>query len=139
LMAMTSQLNQTPGVVAAGAVSSLPLSGQFESGGIRIVGLPTPPMGQGPSAQYNVVAGNYFTAAGITVLAGRAFDASDDAPGRHGIVVNREFAKTHFGSPANAVGREVIPLFGFWNPPPATTIVGVVENVKQSALDDPAK
>src|SRR5262249_12736792 len=128
-MTMAAQLSSAPGVVAVGAVSSLPLSGAFESGQLRIVGEPTPPPGHGPGAQYNIVAGNYFAAAGITVLAGRAFDASDDAPGRRGIIVNREFATKHFGSPANAVGREVVARFEFTNPAPPRPIVGVVDNV----------
>jgi hypothetical protein len=51
-------------------VSGLPLSGAFESGGIRLPGIAYEP-GQGPTAQYNVVAGEYFKAAGIRVLAGR--------------------------------------------------------------------
>jgi putative ABC transport system permease protein len=140
LNVMTSRLSATPGVVAAGAVSSLPLSGAFESGGIRIVGEPTPPNGQGPSAQYNVVAGDYFTAVRIPVLAGRVFDASDDAPGRQGVVINRELALKHFGSPQNAVGREIISMFDFsTGPRTPRTILGVVENVKQSALDDDPK
>jgi predicted permease len=135
---IAAQLSTSPGVVAAGAVSSLPLSGAFESGGTRIVGRPTPAPGQAPSAQYNVVAGNYFAAAGINVLAGRAFDTGDDEPGRRGIIVNQEFARVHFGSVADAVGRDVVATFEFRNNAAPRTIVGVVENVKQTALDDPA-
>ena len=135
LNAIAAQLNASPGVVAAGAVSSLPLSGAFESGGIRIVGEPIPPPGQGPRAQYNIVAGNYFAAAGIQVLAGRPFDASDDEVGRRSIIVNQAFAKKHFGSVASAVNRELRATFEFTNNPTPRTIVGVVDDVKQTGLD----
>ena len=75
------RLNATPGVVAAGAISSLPLTGGVEYGGVLIAGEPTPQPGEMPTAQYNVVTGRYFDAMGIAVLQGRAFDSRDDAPG----------------------------------------------------------
>lgn len=132
---ITSRLGSSPGVAAAGAVSSLPLSGSFESGGVRIPGKTYQP-GQGPSAQYNVVAGNYFSAAGIRLFAGRTFDASDDAPGRASIVVNRELARRQFGSEAGAIGRELNATFEFTRNRPPRTIVGVVDDVKQTSLDE---
>lgn len=133
---IAKRLGEAPNVVAAGAVSSLPLSGALEGGGIRIVGQPDPPPGQGPHGQYNITAGDYFGAAGIPVLAGRSFDASDDATGHRSIVVNREFARRYFGSEAEAVGREVRATFEFTNNARPRTIVGVVDDVKQTALDE---
>lgn len=133
---IAKRLGDAPNVVAAGAVSSLPLSGALESGSVRIVGQPEPPPGQLPHGQYNVVAGDYFRAAGIPVLAGRPFNTSDDDPRHRSIVVNREFARRYFGSPAGAVGRDVRVTFEFTNNPAPRTIVGVVENVKQTALDE---
>jgi putative ABC transport system permease protein len=118
-------------------VSGLPLSGAFESGGIRLPGVAYEP-GQGPSAQYNVVAGNYFDAAGIRLIAGRAFDASDDIADRATIVVNRELARQLFGSESAAIGRQVIATFEFTRNRPPRTIVGVVDVVKQVSADEPA-
>ena len=131
---MTARLDATPGVVAAGAVSSLPLTGAFESGGFRIPGHQYD-VGQNPSAQYNVISGRYFAAAGIRVVVGRTFDASDDEPGRASMMVNREFARKYFGSPETAVGREVQTLFDFAQYR-QRTVIGVVEDVKQTALDE---
>jgi putative ABC transport system permease protein len=136
LNAVTARIGASPLVEAAGAVSSLPLSGSFEAGGIRIPGQQYQP-GQGPSAQYSVVAGRYFEAAGIPVLAGRSFDSSDDDSSRATIVVNREMARRLFGSETNAVGRELLAMFSFNRDRPRL-IVGVVENVKQGTLDEPA-
>jgi predicted permease len=138
LNAIAAQLGSAPNVIAVGAVSSLPLAGAFESGGVRIVGRPEPPPGEGPHAQYNVVAGNYFAAAGIAVLAGRAFDSSDDQPGRRSIIVNNTFAREHFGSAAEAVAHDVRATFEFTSNPSPRTIVGVVDDVKQTALDEEA-
>ena len=135
---IATRLAGAPNVVAAGAVSSLPLSGAIEAGSLRIVGEPEPLPGQLPHGPYNVVAGSYFAAAGIPVLAGRPFDMTDTATGQPSIVVSREFARRYFGSPAGAVGREVRVTFEFTRNPPPRTIVGVVENVKQMALDEEA-
>ena len=131
---ITARLNATPGVVAAGAVSSLPLSGALEGGGTWIPGRQYDP-GQGPVSQYNIVSGRYFDAAGIRVVSGRTFDASDDEPGRMTIVVNDAFARKHFGSTQSAVGRDVQAMFEFTRRGPRA-IIGVVENVKQTALDE---
>jgi putative ABC transport system permease protein len=138
LNAIAAQLGSAPNVIAVGAVSSLPLTGTFESGGVRIVGRPEPPPGEGPHAQYNVVAGNYFAAAGIAVLEGRAFDTSDDQPGRRSIIVNETFAREHFGSAAEAVAHDLRATFEFTSNPSPRTIVGVVDDVKQTALDEEA-
>jgi putative ABC transport system permease protein len=133
---IAAQLGTASNVVAAGAVSSLPLSGALESGGLHIVGRPEPPPGEGPHAQYNIVAGNYFAAAGIPVIAGRAFDTSDDVAGRSSIVVSETFAREHFGSVAEAITHEVRAMFEFTRNPAPRTIVGVVADVKQTALDE---
>jgi predicted permease len=133
----TARLNAMPGVVAAGAVSSLPLSGGLEGGGLRITGRAPDPPGQGPNAQYNVISGNYFKAIGIRVVAGRVFDSSDDAPGAGSIIVNREFARRYFPSELDALGQTVTPTFTFTRGR-LHTIVGVVETIKQQSLDEDA-
>jgi len=134
--ALTARLAQSPGVVAAGGVSALPLSGALENGGIVIPGRPPDPPGTGPSARYSVVSGNYFGAAGINLVAGRAFDSRDDAAGASTIVVNREFVRRYLSSVQGAVGSNVQALFEMVPNRPPRTIVGVVENVKLTSLDE---
>ena len=130
----TARLDRSPGIVAAGAISSLPLSGALEGGGLRIVGRAPDPPGEGPHAQYNVVSGNYFSAARVAVVSGRVFDSSDDAAGAASIIVNREFVRKYLSGASDAVGRTVIPTFTFTNGI-EHRIVGVVDNVKQVSLD----
>lgn len=133
---VSARLNATPGVVAAGAISSLPLTGGVEYGGVHVMGDPIPQPGQMRTAQYNVVTGRYFETMRVTVLQGRAFDSRDDAPGVRTIVVNRAFARQRFTSENAAVGRNVRATFEFTANPAPRMIVGVVEDVKQSALGD---
>jgi putative ABC transport system permease protein len=131
---ITARLGSAPGVAAAGAVSSLPVSGVMEFGGVGIAGRAYDP-GQVPSALYSVVAGDYFRAAGIRLSAGRVFDASDRDPSGATIIVNRKYAREQFGSETNAVGRQVRATFEFDRARPPRTIVGVVDDVKQTSLD----
>jgi predicted permease len=135
LREITSRVAAAGNVEAAGMVSSLPLSGIFESGGVRVPGVTYQP-GQGPSAQYNVVTGEYFKAAGITLLYGRVFDTSDDDPSRATLVINRELARQLYGSEAAAVGQQLGTTFTFTRNPPPRTIVGVVDVVKQVSADE---
>jgi predicted permease len=128
------RLASAPGIVAAGGVVTLPMSGAFENGGVRIVGK-VYESGRNPSAQLQIVAGDYFGAARIHLVAGRVFDASDDEPGRASMIVNRKFAREHFGSEADALGREVTALFEFARDRPPRVIVGVVDDVKTVSLD----
>ena len=131
---VTTRLASAPGVAAAGAVSSLPVSGVLESGGVGLVGR-VYEAGQVPPALYAVVAGEYFRAAGIRLITGRLFDASDRDPSGATIIVNRKYAREQFGSEANAVGRQVRVTFEFDRARPPRTIVGVVDDVKQASLD----
>jgi hypothetical protein len=73
---------------------------------------------------------------GIRVIAGRAFDSGDDAPGRRSLIVNQQCAVRHFGSAAAAIGREVQASFEFTPNATSRLIVGVVSDVRQSALDE---
>lgn len=134
---ITARIASAPGVAAAGMVSGLPLSGAYESGQVRLPGVTYQP-GEGPSAQYNVVTGDYFKAAGIRLIAGRTFDATDDRAGGATIVVNSVMARELFGSESNALGRQVIAMFEFTRNPPPRTIVGVVDVVKQISADEEA-
>jgi len=79
--------------------------------------------GRNPSAQLQIVAGDYFGAARIHLVAGRVFDGSDNEPGRASMIVNRKFAREHYGNEADALGREVTALFEFARDRPPRVIV----------------
>jgi putative ABC transport system permease protein len=134
---ITDRLASSPGVAAAGATSSLPVTGRVEGGGVRLVGRTYEP-GQAARALYSVVAGDYFRAAGIRLVAGRTFDATDRDGSRATIIVSRKLAREQFGTEANAVGREVNATFEMIRGRPPRTIVGVVDDVKQISLDGEA-
>lgn len=130
--ALTTRIAALPGVQAAGAVSSLPLSGDVESGGFTIDGAPAPAAGQAPSAQYSVVSGDYFKAIGIQQTAGRVFDSRDRADASPVAVISRAFARQYFPG-HSPIGARINS--GFDYTPQVREIVGVVDDVRQTALD----
>ena len=50
----------------------------------------------------------YFATTGIPVLAGRDFSNSDQPDKQTVVIVNETFARRHFGTPQNAVGKYVV-------------------------------
>ncbi|HET7585209.1 MAG TPA: ABC transporter permease [Gemmatimonadaceae bacterium] len=134
---ITSRLNALPGVRSAGGVSSLPLSGAWEGGGLRVEGQELPPGSRPPTAQYNVVSGDYFKAMGIPLESGRLFTTQDRADGAGVIIVNREFVRRILNG-APPLGQQLRPYFDFSGGAPRT-IIGVVGNVKQTGLDADAE
>jgi predicted permease len=130
---LLSRVSAAPGVVAVGAVSSLPLTGAFESSGIAIVGRPRPAQSGGLPTEYLVTGGRYFDAMGIRLLEGRVFDSRDGSDGAQVAVVNRELARRYFGG-ASPLGAQLLGFFEYTAPAPRT-IVGVVDDVLQASLD----
>jgi putative ABC transport system permease protein len=128
------RLASSPGVEAAGAVSLMPLSGLLSTADVAFPDRPAPPPDEVPQAHLRVTAGEYFAAAGIPVLEGRAFDRHDTQAGRPVAIVSRSFAERHW-SGRSAVGRSVQIIQATGSPQLA--VVGVVNNVKQFALDGP--
>jgi putative ABC transport system permease protein len=130
---LMGRLTQVPGVDAAGAISALPLSGTIEGSTFLIEGEPPPQPNERPRTGYAVVAGDYFRAAGITLLRGRLFDERDrsDAPGV--VLISESLARRYFAN-QDPIGQRVLP--GFFFVPGPREIVGVVDDVKMQSLAD---
>jgi putative ABC transport system permease protein len=82
-----------------------------------------------------VASPGYFDAAGITVLAGRAFTDDDRADGRPVAIVSRTFANRHWPG-EQAVGKSVQLVQA--DVSPLLEVVGVVNDVKHFTLDAPS-
>ncbi len=135
VMALNDRLHErlvrVPGVEAVGITDLLPMSGNFNGNGFRIVGRPEPEPGQLPSAESRAIDPHYFGAMGIPVLEGRGVEPTDGPDERRVIVVSQAFADRFFDG--DAVG-EAIRIFDPDAPP--AEIVGVVGNVTQFSLDE---
>jgi putative ABC transport system permease protein len=132
------RLRGLPGVVAVGSTSNLPLRATPENSlYIALHGEsmdPGHPMG---SRQRSVSAG-FFDAMGIRILAGRDFDAGDRPGTAPVVVVNRTFARLYLAGIDPLTARFA---FGYPTIDPRTesSVVGVVEDVRQRSLTVPAE
>ena len=142
--ALVQSLQQHQGIEAAGASNFLPLTPGWRIP-FLIRGLPTPPRGDEPTAQYHSVSEGYFEALGVPLLRGRLFDAHDTAQSRGVVVINQALARRYFGD-VDPVGRTLASLTTNIGPLGATlmkdrdhVIIGVVGDVKNSSLQGRAE
>jgi putative ABC transport system permease protein len=84
---------------------------------------------------WNSVSGKYFETIGAHLLEGRFLNEADGAGAPLAVVVNQTMAKTYWPR-ESAIGHRV--RYSGPNNPPWRTIVGVVADVKNAALDRPA-
>jgi putative ABC transport system permease protein len=127
------RVSALPGVEAAGIINMLPLQRYGNNGEIQVEGRPPLPPGQVPLTEYRRASAGYFKALGIPLLAGRVFEAADEAEGARSVVVSQTLVRTFFPE-GEALGKRINPGGDSW-----WTIVGVVGDVKQSGLTQPSR
>ena len=147
--ALIERVGALPSVVKVGGVEQLPLSGTQQMSDFRIIGAPPPPTGNEPDAAYSSVTPGYFTAMSLVLRQGRVIEATDGATAPRVTVINEAMAR-RFWPNENPIGKRValsIESLRFDRPntPPtldfegsAREIVGVVADVRASAIADPA-
>ena len=117
-----------PGVRHAGATSKLPLNGGT-NGQVWAEDDPERPPsgGPGPNVEFSRLSGEYFTAMGIKLVAGRLPIDEDSIAANPGTVINQEMARQLWPD-ENPIGKR----YSFRTDPPQwMTVVGVVEDVRQ--------
>lgn len=124
-----------PGVVAAGIVSNVPLSGNNGKSAVVVKGrVPLP--GESPRGHYAYgVDGNYFTAMGYALRQGRFLTEADSLRASRVCVVDEDFARYYWPG-ADAIGQRLYE--GSEETPGVEpfVVVGVVSAVKQAGLTD---
>jgi len=125
---LLARVGSLPGVEATGAISKLALTGQDNRSGIAVEGRlddsePT-------RAHDRVVAGDYFRAMGVPLVAGRLLGEGDRDGRPLVVVVNRTMARRYWPD-QGPVGKRV-RLMGEGQP--WREVVGVVEDVRHWGL-----
>ena len=129
---MRAELESTPGVTGAAAVSRLPFAGRNLGTWVFVEGRSVP--GEpGSEAEYRVCTPEYFAVMGIPLHAGRLFDAHDDANPRAVALVNETMAR-RFWPGQSAVGKR-IKLGSNPESQPWITVAGVVGDVRHFGLE----
>ncbi len=125
-----------PGVRNVAATDDPDLSGEDDSGGIRIVGY-NAREDEDMQAEQPWVTTQYFATMQVPLLAGRVFADADIVGTENVAIVNASFAQHYFGSPQAALGRVV--NFGNVQNPVNTSVIGVVGDTKHSGVRAPVK
>ncbi|HLK22763.1 MAG TPA: ABC transporter permease [Bryobacteraceae bacterium] len=129
---LLAEVRRVPGVTAASAAQSLPLSGANNSTRFE---LPGGASGNNDSTDLRFVDPDYFHTLEIPLLEGRIFSSRDSAGRTPVVMINRAFARRFLGG-RDPLGT-VIRLG--WGGEAPKTIVGVVGDVLHGALSSEAQ
>jgi putative ABC transport system permease protein len=132
---LLDQVRGLPGVMEAGAVNALPLSGLGVGSTFAVYGRPAPPPDRRPIGLLRAVTVSYFRTMGIRLVAGREFSADDGTASAPVIVVNRTLAQRFWPDgrePGTALGGRLI-----LDQPNGRVaeIVGVISDVKADRIE----
>lgn len=130
--AAVHRMSQLPGVLSAGAVNTVPLSNLGGNTSFQVEGAPEDQAA--PIIPYRAVEGAYFDALRVKLTAGRAFTPEDGPDAPHVVLLSQAAARKFFGD-VDPVGRRV--RMGN-DDHGSATVVGVVQDVREVALDQPA-
>jgi len=129
------RLERLPGIESVGITSYLPASGMVRNSSFVADGYVPPKGTELDIAWPSQVMGDYFGAAGIPLLQGREFTPADDAKAPLICIVNHMLAE-HFWPGQDPIGKRL--RWGMpESPTPWITVVGVMGNIKQTAVDAP--
>ena len=127
---LEQRVRRLPGVVAVSFSSRSPLDFSAQTRGIVVPGFEAPGR-HGVSA--TIVSPEYFRLFGIRLLRGRGFDPQYRPGAPHVALVNEAMARFYFGS-GDPIGRTL----RFGTEKEFSTIIGVVEDVRNEKLREPA-
>lgn len=136
---LQQRIGALAGVERVGAVSTLFLSRLPNMSPIHVEGAP-PRTADDPveSVAFDAVTPGFFEAMRIPLVAGRGFDARDDARVTEVVIVNEAFVRRYFPA-GDATGRR----FTFGSPTDENVqwseIIGVVRDTRRSGLVEPVR
>ena len=105
---LLERIEQLPGVMAAGATSSLPLQSRAWGKMFTPLDRPLPTsMDKVEHIQYRPVAGHFFRSLGIRLLKGRLLDEHDQADSPYSVVVNEALARKYWPD-QNPIGKQIL-------------------------------
>jgi predicted permease len=122
-----------PGVLSAAASKVVPFRGKGERYGFLVPGMVLRPGEDPPAANTVHISDGYFKTIGAPILAGREFLPTERPDTPWVVVVNQAFAKQYF--------RKVEPVGQYlsFGGQLRAEIVGVVGDIRQSSIDEPAE
>ena len=132
----TDRIAALPGVKAAGLTSVLPLSDNFDGRGLAVEDHPKA-RGEEITVDLYVTTPGYLRALEIPLFKGRAINEHDSKDSENVALINRTMADALWPN-EDPLGKRIKFPGSEKNPQPWRTIVGVVKDVSQYALDKKA-
>jgi predicted permease len=129
--AIIDSVARVPGVESVGLVSKLPVDGNGNTNWIRILGHEW--HGEHNEVNAREASNTYFDTLRAHIKLGRNFTEAEDAKQAQVAVVNQAFVKQYFPNGEDPLGKK-IGLVSI-KPEPQFEIVGVIDNVRESTLD----
>ena len=139
---MRNEARALPGVIEVGVGSTMPLRASMIDLDVKAEGKTLNVGAATPRAELRTADPTYFRAAGIPLLAGRVFSATDQPGAAKVVIINKILAEEFFAG-EDPIGHRVAwtgdvlkftPFSGEWR-----TIVGVVGNTQDGGLDVPPR
>ncbi|HEY6804339.1 MAG TPA: ABC transporter permease [Pyrinomonadaceae bacterium] len=128
---LMQRLAATPGMVASGVISDLPLTGGGPDGTFLINNNPA----KKGNADYRLASAGYFSALSLPLLRGRMFDSSDAPNAPHAAVVSQSLAQKYWPN-EDPIGQTI--QFGNMDGDLRLLhIVGVVGDIHDYGVDQP--
>ncbi|HZS54632.1 MAG TPA: ABC transporter permease [Bryobacteraceae bacterium] len=115
-----------PGVTAVGQINALPTMDWHLRSNFDVDWKPRTQHGDAANVEDRNVAGNYFRAMGVPLLAGRTFTEADLKAKPPKALVNQQFARQYFAE-GNVIGHHLI------NSTTQFEIIGIVGDVRGTA------
>jgi predicted permease len=126
---LIAKISNLPGVIAAGAVSDLPLAKSESLGTFWVDGFANQ---KDQVVESRSITPKYFDAMQIPLLAGRYFTESDDTGPAHPVIINEQFARTYFAN-RDPIGGQIS---GDETQVQRSTVIGVVADVRHTSLEE---
>jgi putative ABC transport system permease protein len=146
---LVQRIDSLPGVKSSGATTTLPLGGSTWGKFVDVQGS-TPPasIDQVPVVRFQLSTAGYFPALGARLREGRFFTEADTQTSSAVAIINASFAKRFFPG-EDPVGKQLrmLPPLALLPPEPVSpsdpqapmrTIVGVIDDMKDAAINQPA-
>ena len=130
--AVIERARATPGVISAAAAQYAPFRGMGERNSFLLPGQTVAQGEERPNVPTQRISDDWFRTIGAPMVEGREFTQSDRSGSPLVVVVNQAFARLYFKE-RSAVGQSL----RFEGGPPAE-IVGVVADIRQSAIEEAA-
>ncbi|MEJ7617865.1 MAG: ABC transporter permease [Pyrinomonadaceae bacterium] len=132
---LMGEIGSQPGVLAAGMVTNVPLSGNDIKSAVTPKGHASLP-GESVRGHYSYgVAGDYFATLGVPLREGRFLESADLRREERVCVIDEDFARRYWPQ-GGAIGQRLFQGSREETDAEAFTIVGVVGAVKQAELTE---